>query len=238
MQANKLLKKLALPLLLLSLLLTLRVLWQIFSLPEPAELTLILKQYFQQYGYWVLFFSAILEAALIIGFYYPGSFIIFLGVIVAGKNVGQIAAVVAIVTLAFLLGLSLDYWLGKYGWYKFFLKLGFKEELVKAQKRLSRYGALAIFGTYWEVNISSFTATAAGTLLFPYRKFLAYSFPAALLWNSFWATIIYFVGLNTINLVSGQSIYPFIVIGLWIIAILIRYWYQAKFASYDSQQGF
>lgn len=160
---------------------------------------------------------------MILGMYYPGAFVIFLSVILAGRDVSRVAEVVLIVTAAFAIGLSIDYLLGRYGWHKLLLRLGFRHEMEESEKRLRKRGLAAIFFTYWEVNIASFTATAAGILRYPFGKFLLYSVPAILFWNSFWAAMIFIVGRRALDLVSGRGGYALAVIGIWTAALVTRH---------------
>lgn len=223
LRPKKLLRTLTLPLIFLIVLLTLDLLWFIFRLPDTTHLIAAVRQYFDRYGLLAIFVSAIIEGALVLGFYYPGGFVIFLGIILAGHNLTKVTTISVLASAGFLLGLSLDYLLGRHGWYHLFLKLGFRGEMTKAERRLREQGALAMALTYWDINLASFTATAAGVLRYPFWRFVFYSLPLLLIWDGAWAAMIYLVGRPALDLISGQGAYAFIVLAVWVIAVVVKH---------------
>lgn len=107
-------KLLSVPLLLLALSLSLRIVWDIFNLPPAEELAEIARQWFELYGLPVLFVSAIFEGMLLVGGYFPGVFVIFLGVILTDSPL-EAVAVVSAVTAGLFIAHLINYGLGKYG---------------------------------------------------------------------------------------------------------------------------
>ena len=73
----KALKKVALPLLLIGVILTLYLIWRILDFPPESELMAIAEDYYNRYGLLTVFFSAIVEGLILVGMYYPGSLVIF-----------------------------------------------------------------------------------------------------------------------------------------------------------------
>jgi membrane protein DedA with SNARE-associated domain len=130
---------------------------------------------------------------------------------------------VVLVTLLTVAGLVIAYCInfafGKYGWYRFLLALGLREPLARAQRRLTRHGLIAVFATYWQFSVASISSTAAGVLQFPFGRFLAYSAGGALVWMTFWSTLIYFLGRAALGLVG----IPFLVgfIAIWLIVQIV-----------------
>ncbi len=114
-QFKNLLKILMAPLFLFGLYLLVFVLWRAFRLPTDEQLIEITKHWFTNFGLLVVFISGIIEGTLILGQYFPGGLVIFLGVISAGKDIAKIVEVVAIVCVSFFIGYSIDYAMGKYG---------------------------------------------------------------------------------------------------------------------------
>lgn len=197
------------------------VIWNVLHLPSDTQLLAIAKTYFQQYGLLTVFVSAILEGMLFVGLYYPGSVVIFLGVILAGKNVLHVTEVVMVVMAGFLMAYVFNYMLGRYGWYRLFLALGLRKSIENARVRLTKYGASGIFASYWVPNLASFTSTAAGILSFPFRTFLWYSVIAVVVWDIFWGALVYFLGNAALSVIGFQF-----VIGAffaWVIARFIMH---------------
>lgn len=196
-------------------------LWNLFKLPVGDQLISITTNYFNSYGLIIVFIGALIEGFFIIGQYFPGGLIIFLGVISAGKNAIRAAEVVLVVDIAFFIAYALDYLVGKYGWYKIFMKLGLKHSLENAKDKLKTRGLSSILFSYWEPNLSSIMATAAGVLELSFKKFLAYSFVGILIWETFWGTLVFILGRNALDIMNLGLGYMFLILLLWISLIII-----------------
>lgn len=214
-------QSIGLPLVFLGVFTSLFLLWRILNLPSDEELVEIIRGWFNQYGLWIVLVSAIIEGMLLVGWYYPGSMVIFLGVIFAGKDISQVIITVFFVTIGLFMAYILNYIIGKYGWYKLLLKFGIKEPIESAKRRLTKYGFGGIFGSYFMPNLAALTSTAAGILHFPFRKFFIYSLGAVSIWNIFWGSLVFFLGESALNLVANIYVI-FIGIGIWIIFRLLR----------------
>ena len=220
------LKKFYLPLGFLVAFITLAIIWIGLDLPRDEELVAVLTPYFEKYGLWFLLASAVLEGVLLVGVYYPGSFVIFFGVILAGKDIGQVALVLLVVTLGMIFGYMLNFALGKYGWYRLLLRFGLGEPIERAKERLTKYGSRAIIGSYWHPNFAALTATAAGILDYPFMRFLVYSLGSAIVWNTLWGALTYILGHKALELMGIRFILVFI--GVWILIIAISSFFQKE----------
>ena len=125
------------------------------------------------------------------------------------------------VTLAFTCAYCLNYILGEYGWYKLLTKFGLSAQLDTAKTKLEKYSFKAIFFSYWHPNMGALVSTSAGILKTNFLKFLTESILALSFWNTFWATLIFFLGQQALNLVlSLKYILPVVII--WILIIWIK----------------
>ena len=221
-KAKNFLKIVGLPIVFLGVFLSLWAIWKILDLPPQDELIEITRRYFDLYGYWIVFISAIIEGVLLAGWYYPGSLVIFLGVIFAGKNIPEVIWVVTLVTIGLFLAYLFNYALGKYGWYRLLLKFGLREPIENAQTRLTKYGLSGIFLSYWQPNLAALTSTAAGILQFSLKKFMLYSAVAVTLWDIFWGALVYFLGEAALTAVGIRFV---------IVAIVICIGYRLMFKS-------
>ncbi len=201
---KNLLKIVGLPMIFLAVALLLWAGWRVLNLPSESELIEIAKRYFDLYGYVIVFVSAIIEGMLLAGLYYPGSLVIFLGVIFAGKNIPEVLWV------AYLF----NYALGKYGWYKLLLRFGLRGPIEKAGAHLTKYGLSAIFFSYWQPNLAALTSTVAGILQFPLRKFILYSTIAAALWDTFWGALVYVLGETALSAIGIRFV--LVIVFVWI----------------------
>lgn len=217
---KEILKLLSVPLVLLSLYLLMAFSWKLLHLPDDAHMLILVKEYFAHYGLWVIFIGALIEGFLLLGQYFPGGFIIFLGVISAGKDIPKVVEVVLIVSVAFFISYTFNYLVGKYGWYHLLIKFGLKQSLEKAKEKLTTQGLNAVIFSYWEPNLASLTATAAGVLGIPLKKFELYSAVGIVIWNIFWGTLVYLLGEAALNIVGFK--YILIIFGIWVAIILIK----------------
>jgi membrane protein DedA with SNARE-associated domain len=223
---KEVIKLLSIPLTLLIIYLTLFLIWKILSLPPPTEMINIVKNFFDKYGLIIIFISALIEGILLLGQYFPGGFIIFLGVISAGKNIPRAIEVVSIVSISFFIAYYLNYLMGKYGWHNLFLRFGLKNSIEKSKKRIKNHTFSAIFLGFWEPDIATITATAAGVLEINIKKFLIYSAFSIIFWNILWGTLVFSLGEKALKFTGIQYILP--AIAVWICLILIRNFWIKK----------
>jgi len=192
--------------------------WNLFSLPSQEEVIRLAEDYFEKYGLITVFVCAIIEAVLFIGWYFPGSLVIVLGVVFAGRDFPQLLSVFAVTTLGFFVAYTFNYFAGKYGWYRLLRVLGFGGPLKKAQTHLTAYGPRAIFLTFWHPNFGGLTATAAGVLHMPFQTFFIYMVVATTMWDVFWTIVGFTMGDFAITAVGPTVVLPFIAV--WIAVTL------------------
>lgn len=223
---KKILALLAIPLILLVAYLTMFFAWRFFGLPGDDEMKEVIKTYFDNYGLLIVFIGALLEGVLLVGQYFPGGFIIFFGVVSANGNVVRAAEVVGVVCISFFTAYYLNYLMGKYGWYKLFVRFGLEKSIEDAKKKLVRHELNAVLSTYWEPNLSSITATAAGILHIPRPRFFAYSAIGILIWETFWGVTVFSFGQKAFDLIGIKFVlFVFIV---WVAIILIKHFVFGK----------
>lgn len=216
------LKIIAFPLAVLAVFGVLYAIWLALDLPPEETIIASAKSYLDRYGIAIVLISAYLEGLLLIGWYFPGTLVIILALVLAGPDPARVAQVAATAGFGLFCAYVTNFFAGKYGWYRLLLAFGLREPLENAQKRLTKYGLSAIFTTYWQANLASCISTAAGILQFSASRFIAYSFLAEALWVVFWATLIFFLGTAALSLAGFRMILLLILI--WIAVRLIYRW--------------
>jgi membrane-associated protein len=214
------LRLISVPLILITIYLLTYGIWELVGLPSEDSFVNIIKAAFEKYGLWIVFVSALVEGFLLLGQYFPGGTIIFLGVISAGKNIPKAAEVVLVVSVAFIIAYTLNYLVGKYGWHRLLVRFGLGKSLEESKEKLGKQGLNAVIFSYWEPNLASITATAAGILGVPMRKFQIYSTIGVLLWNIFWGALVYSLGNTALELIGLK--YVLIVFVVWVAVIFIK----------------
>jgi len=224
---KKILKIISIPLILAGVYLSMYIVWKILGLPSDDQMLPIIKEYFAHYGLTVVFVSALIEGFFLLGQYFPGGFVIFLGVISAGKDGIRASEVVLVVCAAFFIAYSLNFLLGKYGWYKLLVKFGLKDQLEHAKNKLTKQELNAVILSYWEPNLASITATAAGVLDFSFKKFSLYSIVGTIVWSTFWGIIIFLLGDSALQLIGLKWV--LIIFAAWVCVLLVKkYWFEKK----------
>jgi len=222
-------KLLAIPLLFLGIFLSLFVIREVANLPSSDELVEITKTWFDQYGLLFVFLSSIVEGALLVGSYFPGVFVIFLGVILA-SSVLQAIKVVVVVTAGLFIAHLFNYVLGRYGWYKLLVRFGMKSAVEQSRERLVKRGPIAIFLSYWLPSVGALTDTAAGIMRMPFKTFFFYSLISVTLWDTIAGILVYSfkeVALSIVDLSSGSKV-VFIIIATWIVIVLATDFYKRR----------
>jgi membrane protein DedA with SNARE-associated domain len=215
------LKFAAAPLTLVVVFATVLVLFYIFPLPGKADIIAFMKHYYDQYGYWLVFIGAIGEGMLLFNWYFPGSVMVVFGVIFSRPDPVKAAVMVLLIMLGFFLSYLFNYALGKYGWYRLLLRLGLRKPLENAKTRVETKGLRLIFFTYFHPNLGALTATSAGILHLPFRKFLLYSIVAIIAWNTLWGFVAYFVGPVLLDYMGPTMV--LIGLALWLVYLALKY---------------
>lgn len=208
------------PLILFIIYISLFFIWKLTGFPQGDELLAVLRGYFGRYGLWIVFIAALAEGFLIVGQYFPGGTVIFLGVISVGHDMPRVIEVVAVVSLAFIISYTLNYLVGKYGWYRLFLKFGLRNVIERSKEKLIRRGLHAVMFSYWEPNLASVAATAAGIIQAPFRKFFFYNVVDVVFWDAFWGTIIVLLGQKALKFMGLK--YVVIIISVWTLIIFAK----------------
>lgn len=216
----KYLKLLIAPLCILAFFGALGLLWKHLNLPPEEELIPIIKSYFDTYGILLVFIAAILESAFIVGVYAPGGLVIFLGVIFSAPDPCRAILVVLSVIVGFLIGFTVDYFVGRFGWYRFFLHLGFGKMLEKTKERIGKYGLSVPWFAYHNPDTGSFVATTYGILKFTYRHFFFTSILPIIAWCAFWGILAYTLGMNALEIMGYKTLV--VIMLVWVIARIVE----------------
>lgn len=206
-------EKIRLPLISILVFLSFVLLWRFFDLPSQEVLVSISKDYFDRYGFLTILLASIIEGMLVVGFYVPGGVVIFTGVILSAGNPNQAILSISATILGFIIAHSFNYFIGRYGWYKLFVKFGFRDSLEEAKNAFESKGYGAIFMSYWNPNIASLISTCAGVLKINFYKFTLNSILAVIIWSTFWGLTAYLLGEQILS----YLVYVFLtVMVLWI----------------------
>lgn len=214
-----LLEKVRLPILIIFLALSLMVIWKLLDLPSEDVLIGMTEAYFKKYGLLTVFITSLIEGMLLVGWYLPGSLVIFLGVIFSYGDPVRATASVLVTILGLGIAYTCNYFIGKYGWYKLFKAVGLSSSLDKAKETYKKYHNRSIYFSYWQPNLAGLISSAAGILKAPLVPFLVHSWIASVLWLSFWGFLTFVFGRVILNYLGPIF---FIVLISWVAYILYQ----------------
>ncbi|OGJ02508.1 hypothetical protein A3G06_02835 [Candidatus Nomurabacteria bacterium RIFCSPLOWO2_12_FULL_46_14] len=187
--------------------------WRSLGLPDTKEIIALAENYYEQYGYYTVLVGALIEGALFVNWYLPGSVVVALGVVLSRSAGLNVFLVLFLIILGFYLTALLNYALGRFGWYHVFLRLGLEKPLEKFKIQMEDKGPRILFSTYIHPNFGALSSTAAGILRVNFFKFALMALPPIIVWNTFWAGVFYFFGnalldhLSLLIVVAGTLIY-------------------------------
>lgn len=211
----------ALPFLILGIYI-LAVIFLRMHLPPAEQIIATISGFYERFGYPFIFISGILESLFMIGFYFPGSAAILLGAALAKTGVVFLPSIIFFGTLGIMLGYTINYFLGKYGWYTVLSRFGLEKGIKMAEEKLEKHGPKAFFVGYLSPNSASLLSTAAGVTGYSFPKFFLYSLVSQLFWSIVWGSIAYLFGEIFIDLFLKYAQYVIVVV---IGIILFReYW--------------
>jgi len=148
-----------------------------------------LEEIIAQYGLWtylILFVIIFCETGLVVTPFLPGDSLLFAAGTFAGRGSFNLATLFVVLSVAGILGDTVNYWIGKYFGHKItarpdsrFIK---KKYIDKTHEFYERYGGKTIIIARFVPIVRTFAPFVAGLGAMTYRKFFAYNVIGALLW--------------------------------------------------------
>ena len=189
------------------------------------DLISLLENFYDHYGYLIVFLSTFAENTAVLGLVLPGNSLALLGAFYARLGTLNLGWVIFFSTFGTVLGYHVDYLLGRFAlarlltrWSagRFGRRLRLAGRLRLSRSMLSKHGGKAILLSHTIGHLRSFVAMSAGLTHMSYARFVLFEIIAALLWNTIYSLIGYFitVEINLLRLFFERA-------GLVIAAILV-----------------
>ncbi len=173
------------------------------------------------------------EAAVMLGFVFPGETAAILGGVLASKGGVDLAGIVAVVVVCAIAGDSVGYAIGE-RWGRQLLQLG---PLRKRQKgidtaldQLNRRGPLAVFVARFSAFLRAVVPGLAGLSSMHYRTFVTANAAGGLCWGVLYVLLGYFVGQSVEKATGIASDVVLGLIILVIIVLVVLHWRKDKAA--------
>ncbi|WP_137843471.1 DedA family protein [Microbacterium sp. 2FI] len=137
-------------------------------------------------------FAIMLETSVLIGLVVPGDTIVIVAATAVASPVEGVLLAVAVVIGA-LIGESIGFWLGRFLGPKIqHSRLGRRigeENWLRAERYLRRRGGPAIFISRFLPVLHSLVPLTVGMSGYPYRRFLAWTIPACVIWSTLYISV-------------------------------------------------
>lgn len=167
-----------------------------FQLPA-GEIIDLIGTYFSQFGYPLIFASALVENIAILNYFTPGSTVIWIAGFYAQQGLLNPILVWLTAASAAILGNQIDYLLGYTGVYRLIHIFNLEKRVEEQKKRhVRKENIVEAFLIYMAGIIRSFLLVALGALRIPWRKFLLFTASAAAVRKGLFVAIGYFFGTN------------------------------------------
>jgi len=180
---------------------------------------LIIITMFGPWAYAVVFMIIFLETALVLTPFLPGDSLIFASGALAGIGAWNIWFLFFLLTLAAVLGDSVNYSIGKFIGPKVFKYKGRllnKEYLDRTHKFFEKHGGKTIILARFIPIIRTFAPFLAGVGKMNYFKFLSFNIVGGILWVGFFLWIGYFFG----NIPFVKEHFTYVIIAIIIISLI------------------
>ncbi len=170
---------------------------------NPIDLILNFDKYIgiimQNYGslaYLILFLIIFSETGLVLTPFLPGDSLLFIVGTFASQGILNVYALFIIITIAAILGDTVNYFIGNYFGEKVYSKSKFfkKEYLEKTKEFYKKYGNKTIFLARFIPIIRTFAPFVAGVGKMNYKNFLSYNIIGGITWVAIFIFSGYFFG--------------------------------------------
>ena len=183
--------------------------------------------FIQQYGlltYLILFIIILLETGLVIAPLLPGDSLLFVSGAFAARGDLNILFLFILLSVAAILGDTINYWIGSYFGTKAFskIKLFKKEYLEKTQSFYEKHGGKTIIYARFIPIVRTFAPFVAGLGNMRYKRFLSFNIIGGILWVFiFLLAGYYFGGIPIIR--DNLSIVIILIIILSLVPAIIEF---------------
>lgn len=188
----------------------------------PEEIVSNLTNWYEQYGYWVIFISALVEGIFVVNLYFPGSTAILLGGALSSQNELSAILLVLLIILGFFIAYTFNYFLGKFGLYRLLLRFGYKDSIEGTRQSLVLKGPKMMLVSFFHPNVGSVVTTGAGIINMPIRQFLLWCFISLVIWDTIWGIIVYTLSNQVISLLGSWLAIPFMLVWILLIYFILR----------------
>lgn len=159
---------------------------------NPIDFILHVDRYIgdfiRDYGiftYGILFFVIFLETGFVVTPFLPGDSLLFVSGAFASQDALNVWVLFVLMSVAAILGDSVNYWIGNYFGERFFVKRNLikREYLEKTNRFYEKHGGKTIIYARFVPIVRTFAPFVAGVGKMKYSKFLSFNIVGGILWT-------------------------------------------------------
>lgn len=186
-----------------------------------------IEPFYRDYGYLIVFFTALFEHSAILGFFMPGGTTIALSGFYAAQGVLSLPAIILLAWLGFNAGENLDYWVGRKGGSKIIEKLKWEKKIAPFKEALNKNAKKTIILAQVISPSRALVMLVSGIAGVPYKKFLILNLLLTIPLTLFFVLLGFYLGENRVLL---EYYLKQIAKGEWflIVIILVFVLYKAR----------
>jgi membrane-associated protein len=205
-------------------------------MPNPIDFILNVDKYLEiiinKFGagvYIVIFAIIFLETGLVITPFLPGDSLLFIAGAFAGAGSLNLVFLLIILSLAAIIGDSLNYWIGNYFGERVFSNNKFfkKEHLEKTKDFYKKHGGKTIIMARFVPIVRTFAPFVAGIGKMNYIRFLSFNVIGGILWIFTFVFAGYYFGKIPI-IEKNLTLVILIIIFISVIPITLEYFKQKR----------
>lgn len=181
------------------------------------------RSLFESYGYWVVFFGTLFENTLFLGLIVPGALVVLLAGLSAHDGTISIPLAVLLGTAGTIIGDTISYSMGRFGWSRFGQSPFFRDLEAKVRRPLLRRGPLFVLFYHFAGYTRVIGPAAAGFFKMPYSKWAPADYGGAFLWICGYLSVGYGLGVLGLTLDSTDRWFRFFEWGLLVVVLIVSY---------------
>ncbi len=191
-------------------------------IPTGQELIVSFENFYAKYGYEIILVAAFLECLILVNFFVPGVVAMALGAIFASTGKIELSLVIFSAAFGGAAGYIVDYFLGQYGLKDVFKRFGMEKIIDTAKFHINSLGIKGLFIGFSYPATGAVVGVAAGTIKYPFLKYLAVVITSVFFWMSFWGLLFFFLGGFLLPLITK---YSYVILGIIIAAFyIVKLW--------------
>lgn len=167
---------------------------------DEAKIAQLIVDYFDLYGYYLVFAFLLAENTFMLGLLIPGETILITASFIAAAGNLNIGWVITIGAIAAMLGNNFGYLIGRVGGRALMERVGTRwlsqERIDAAEDYFDKHGQKTVFIGRFVAGVRTFVPVLAGAARMSYPKFLAYTVASVIAWTMGLGLLGYFFGEN------------------------------------------